>query len=336
MTYIRKPALLFLLLPLVLCGCKGKNTGSATAETRMWHIGICESESSSYGDIITDGFSDALSDELPDDSVTFTREYISDERSGDAILRDFLSDEDDMILTIGDEALSAAAAATEDIPIITTDVIDLQSAVELPDMSSDFRTGRNITGITGMPNLADQLSLAIEVTPKLKTIALVYGKGDTHSTEQIRQLRAMLDEAGLDSIIYQLGDDIDKKKIQRICDRSDAIMIPAKSGLYAHAKEISGIAAKAKVPTIGGDVVIGENTLVCLCPDYYSIGYSAGKQAAEILGRGKNPARIGVGLNSYEGIKLYKKNIAEKMDITFPKSFHEYDPSDLNSVFADR
>ena len=327
-------ALLVTSLALGLMGCgikKSEKNDDVTA--RMWRIGVCQSDDSEYGDIILDGFTQAMADELPDDSVTFTREYITENKSGAMIATEFVRDESDLILTIGTPALKGASCVTEEIPIITTDAIDIQSAVNIPDLSWDMRTKRNITGITGMPNIPDQLALILEVAPEIDTLAIVYGKNDLYSIEQSRLMQDYLTEAGIDRVMYQLGD-VTKKKILSICKKSDAIYIPAESTLVSEAEKITRIAAEKNIPTIGGDVNIGKNTLVCLSPDYYGIGYTAGKQAASVLGKGKNPGKISVEFNAAQGIKLYNQKVAQKMGISFPKSFHLYDPEDLSTSLS--
>lgn len=339
MTFSYKKYLAMLLvcaISVCLFGCGSTSSKeSSKKDPVMWRIGVCQSDDSEYGDIIMDGFSDALSQELPDDSVTFTRDYISNDKSGAAIASAFVREKSDLILTIGTPALKGSAITTDEIPIITTDVIDIQDAVNIPDLNWNLRTGRNITGVTGMPNIADQLSLIIEVTPGIKTLGIVYKKNDIYSINQSLIMQSYLADAGIDAVMYELSD-VTKKKVRSICRNCDAIYIPAESGLADDMGLISKIAVKKNIPTIGGDINIGKNTLVCLCPDYYDIGKKAGLQAAEILDHGKNPGRISVEFNTSPGIKLYNKSIAKKMGRSFPKSFHLYDQEALSTVFSDR
>ena len=330
--------ILYAALALCLCtsGCtKNTDNEKAVLNSKVWNIGIMESGENPYNSIIADGFATALSDELPDDTASLTIECISIEKSGSQITDSFIKNDDDLILTIGRPALRSAAAITYDIPIITTDVIDIGQTIGIESPGKDMRTRRNVTGVTGLPDIADQLSLVLEVCPDIKTLGLLYKKGDIDSLQQIKIMQEYLRDAGVDQLLYQISD-VKSDRIKRICKRCDAIFIPSGSYLYEDAAKISKVAAKLNTPTIGGDVIIGENTLVSLCPDYYSIGYTAGLQAAEILKKNKNPGRIAIEPNSSDGIKLYNASIAKKMDITFPKSFHEYDPKDLNSVFSDR
>ncbi len=328
--------LLVAVLATCLFGCGfSEITEPEDKHTAMWRIGVCASDDSEFSDIIMDGFSRALSDELPHDSVTFTREFISNEKSGAQIASDFVRDEDDLILTIGTPALKGASRTTEDVPIITTNVTDIQSALQLSDLDWNMRTNMNVTGVVDMPNLAEQLALIIEVTPGIKTLAIVYSKTDLYSDEQSRIMQDYLTETGIEPVVYELSE-VKRKKIYAICRECDAIFIPSKSNLSEDSKKIAKIAAKKNIPTIGGDVNIGKNTLVCLCPDYYDMGYKAGMQAAQILGHGKNAGKISIEFNTASGIKLYNGSMAKKIGITFPKSFHLYDQEDLSSVFSDR
>ena len=323
-----------LLLQLTGCG-KNDTANESKAQGQMWQIGVCHSNNDEYEEAIMEGFSKALSDELSEDSITYTREYITEEKSGTSIAGSFIRSGSDLILTIGEDALRDTAAATEDIPIITTDVIDILDTIGMESTDQSLNTGRNITGITGMPVIPDQLALILEVTPDIDTLAIIYSRDDRHSIAQSRIMQSYLQEAGVDHIQYQLGD-VSKKKLKSICKKCDAIYIPADSLLYKDSKKISKIAATYGIPTVGGDVRIGKNTLAALCPNYYEIGYKAGQQAAQILGHGKDPARMPLEFNTSAGIKLYNKTLAEKMGLTFPKSFQQYGHIEWNTSSSDR
>lgn len=103
----------------------------------------------------------------------------------------------------------------------------------------------------------------------------------------------------------------------------NALFIPTGSYLGDRLDDIVTIATNAGVSTISGDGTLGEKTLTSTYMDPYALGYSAGKKAYRILVNGDNPGELKITSPDVEIIKLYNKDIADKLGITFPKSFQE-------------
>ena len=103
-----------------------------------------------------------------------------------------------------------------------------------------------------------------------------------------------------------------------------AIYIPFGSLLTDQMNTIGNIATEAGVTVVAGDTTIGENALVTLFSDPYSLGYSAGKKAVKVFNEGDiKTIKIGYG-DTDDVVKLYNGKIAEKFDMKFPKSFKEF------------
>lgn len=102
-----------------------------------------------------------------------------------------------------------------------------------------------------------------------------------------------------------------------------ALFIPTGSYLGNRLDDIVSIATDAGVSTISGDGSLGEKTLTSSYMDPYALGYSAGKKAYRILVNGDEPGELKITSPDVDVIKLYNKDIAEKLGITFPKSFQE-------------
>ena len=87
---------------------------------------------------------------------------------------------------------------------------------------------------------------------------------------------------------------------------------------------IGSVAKEQDVVVVAGDTNIGQNSLVTLFMDPYSLGYAAGKKAVRVF-NGEDIATIKIGYgDTDECVKLYNGEIAEKFDMTFPKSFSEF------------
>ena len=121
-----------------------------------------------------------------------------------------------------------------------------------------------------------------------------------------------------------LSEDADLEEIITYASNEcSALFIPTGSLLGDRLSDIVSIATAAGVSTISGDGSLGEETLTSTYMDPYALGYAAGKKAYRILVNGDNPGELKITTPNTESVKLYNKDIAEKLGISFPKSFHE-------------
>ena len=113
--------------------------------------------------------------------------------------------------------------------------------------------------------------------------------------------------------------------VETAVSECDALYIASGSTLTDQIEMITTLANEAKVPTIGGDMTLGQYTLVTLYSDPYDMGYRAGKVAKRILVDNEDPSEIKIGLPSSDIKKLYQDSVADIFEMEFPKSFTEYD-----------
>ena len=109
------------------------------------------------------------------------------------------------------------------------------------------------------------------------------------------------------------------------CNECSALYLSSGSILDDQSAAISEIATNDGVSTFGGDTISGANTLVSLYADPYELGYRAGKLAYRILINEEDPGSIKIQSADNSGTKLYQDTIASRLNITFPKSFEEFD-----------
>jgi putative ABC transport system substrate-binding protein len=113
-------------------------------------------------------------------------------------------------------------------------------------------------------------------------------------------------------------------RITEACNECSAIYVPFGSMLTDQMDVIGNIAKESKVVVVAGDTNIGQNALVTLFHDPYTLGYAAGKKAVRVF-NGDDIATIKIGYGEAEdSIKLYNGEIAETFEKEFPKSFKEF------------
>lgn len=198
-------------LGLTLISCGKSSSSTATFEplpeedTTMYHIGVISSGDNTYYNSMQRGFIAALQDTIGENHLQISAATIDEEHDGETISKEFLSKNVDLIYADGKNALVSSSIATMETPIVATGIYDFQTTLHLISNGSwDRHTGRNVTGITAFPAIAEQLSLLIEATPNLEAVGLLYVAGDTDAIYQNELLERYLNQAGIPWKEYEI------------------------------------------------------------------------------------------------------------------------------------
>lgn len=106
---------------------------------------------------------------------------------------------------------------------------------------------------------------------------------------------------------------------------NSVLFVSRNSLLSGQAQMIAAAAEKAGKGVIAGDRTFGQYALATLYSDPYQEGYTAGTMAASILADGKKIEKMKVrGITIKNEHKLYNADYAKKLNMTFPKSFTEF------------
>lgn len=284
-------------------------------------------------------------------------------KTSDKDLKEIVNEDPDLILVNGERSLTAAAKATTEIPIVACNVMNYQQIVGIEAVGSgtwDRLTGRNITGISSAPNVTATLSLIIEATSNLESVGILYASYDSDAIFQDTRLEDYLDEAGIKWNEYEIplpGQNTagvvqdgsstvssnqtadasvsgnaapaaslsPEQIISQAVSENSVLFVSRNSLLSGQAQAIASAAENAGKGLIAEDTTFGQYALATLYSDPYQEGYTAGTMAASILADGKKIEKMKVrGITFNNEHKLYNSEYAEKLSITFPKSFTEY------------
>ena len=107
---------------------------TVAADGKVYNIGICQLVQHEALDAATQGFQDALTKLLGEENVKFDLQNASgDSATCATIVNQFVSSDVDLILANATAPLQAAAAATNEIPILGTSVTDYATALSIDD-----------------------------------------------------------------------------------------------------------------------------------------------------------------------------------------------------------
>jgi putative ABC transport system substrate-binding protein len=250
-----------LILSASLISCGNETTSGyeplPQEDDTIYSISVCQDEDNSYYNAIYQGFSDALDDLFGAEHINLTYSVISPEANADAITSIALQQGSQLIFANGSKCLSAAAEATDTLPIVGAGVIDFQSSLHLMGNSnSDWnkKTGTNVTGVSSLSDMEAQLSLLIESTPDLASVGLLYSVDDTTSIYQNQLLEKYLDQAGIPWKEYEISSSEDTVTSTEIIDST--VITPSR-------RSISSFTEGADIPpeSLGGsDLISGLNS----------------------------------------------------------------------------
>ncbi|MCD8300331.1 MAG: ABC transporter substrate-binding protein [Clostridiales bacterium] len=257
------------------------DTEEATDATYV--VGICQQMEHEALDAATQGFEDALAEELGD-AVTFDEQNAQgDSATCATIVNSFVSNDYDLILANGTTALQAAQAGTDTIPVLGTSITAYDVALGLDDY--DGTVGGNISGTSDLAPLDEQANLFAEVLPDAQNIGLLYCTAEANSIYQVDTVEAYLEDMGLTVTQYGFSDSNDLASVvTTACSECDALYIPTDNTAAANTELINNIAEPAGIPIIAGEEGICSGCgIVTLSISYYDLGYTTGQMAAQIL-----------------------------------------------------
>ena len=135
---------------------------TVAADGKVYNIGICQLVQHEALDAATQGFQDALTKLLGEENVKFDLQNASgDSATCATIVNQFVSSDVDLILANATAPLQAAAAATNEIPILGTSVTDYATALSIDDWTGV--TGTNISGTSDLAPLDQQADMLHEI-----------------------------------------------------------------------------------------------------------------------------------------------------------------------------
>ena len=280
-------------LSLAACGQKagtpagsGSGSGAVSAsngEKTQYTVGICQLVQHVALDAATQGFIDALNEALPG-QVTIENKNASGEPNNCAtIVNGFVSEGVDLIMANATGALTAAASATADIPILGTSITAYGVALDIDNFSGTV--GGNISGTSDLADLSKQADMILEWFPETQKVGLLFCSAEPNSKYQIDEVAKHLADKGIETKEFAFTDTNDVASVtQAAADYSDVVYIPTDNIAASNTEAIANVLVPAGVPAICGEEGICSGCGVAtLSISYYDLGVTTGKMAAKIL-----------------------------------------------------
>ncbi len=298
------------LLAVSFAGCSG--------DSGKYRIGIVQPMEHLSLNTIRESIVERLEELGLSDKV----EIIYKNGQGDAsnlntIVQQLVTDKVDMLVPIGTGATQTCAAATAEIPIVFAAVSYPVNAGLVTDLAV---TDKNITGVSDPVAIEDILSLAMTLTPDVKTFGFIYNSSEPNSVANMDMAKAYCDANG---ISYVEGNVTNTNEVQQVAQsvlgKADAIFVPNDNTVATAMPVLAaeGIAAKKPV-YVGADSMVADGGLATVGIDYTVLGRQVADMIARIMdGKtiAENPIEL---INEYA--KMVNSDTAEAIGVTVPDS----------------
>ena len=309
--------------PAVTTAAAATTGGSETTTARkVLKVGVSQLVQHPALDAATEGFVKTLQAEFGDSVTIDVKNASGDTAVCATIVNQFVIDEVDLIMANATPALQAAAAGTNQIPILGTSITEYGVALEIENFSGTV--GGNVSGTSDLAPLEEQANLFTELLPEAKNVGILFCVSEANSKYQVEVVKAALEAKGISVTEFPFTDSNDVGIfIQNAVNACDAIYIPTDNTAASCAETINNIAFPAGVPIITGEENICAGCgIATLSIDYYELGVTTARMAIEILKNGKDISTMPIEYFP-NPVKKFSKERAEALGITIPAGFEE-------------
>lgn len=229
-------------------------------------------------------------------------------------IRNLVDEGCDLLFTIGPFASKAAAAITDEIPIVFAAVSDPE---EHGLVESNEEPGKNITGVSSFTPCFEQVDLISFLLPGKKNIGSIYTSTDEYA---VRQAIIASKQAENNDLSFERYPVKNKKEIKNALasmeeDKIDVIYLPVDKGVFRNIDLILDYANENKIPVICGNETMLKAGCFATCEiNYTSIGRSCGSLIYDILYGGADPGELRV-IYKFDCYNLINQETMEKLDI---------------------
>lgn len=302
-----------LILAVVMC------TGicfalASCGEATDYTVGICQLMEHESLDKATQGFKDALTEELQKagKTVAFKEQVAGEADLCTTVINTFTASNVDLIMANATPALSAAATATTTIPILGTSVTDYMDTFK-------GNIPANVSGTSDAVPFDEQAQMMID-TLKLVAgdqVGVLYCSGESNSVIQYEAVKVLFEAKSIVVKAYTFSETTELQAlVTSAANECKAIYVPSDNTVADNDTIVGTICNEKKIPvytSYGGKICYASLSI-----DYYQLGRETGKMAAQILLGNKTPAELEI--MTLTPSVAYNEELCNKLGITVPQN----------------
>ena len=302
-----------LILAIIMCAgiCLG---ATSCGEKTDFTVGICQLMEHESLDKATDGFIDALKEELKKEgkTVKFDTQVAGEPTLCSTVINTLTAKKVDLIMANATPALLAAAngTASNNIPVLGTSVTDYNDTFK-------NNIPANVSGTSDAVPFDEQANMMITSLGLVEgdQVGVIYCTNESNSVIQYEAVKAEFEKNGIVVKAYTFSETTELQGIvTNAANESKAIYVPSDNTVADSDTVVGTICNDKKVPvytSYGGAICYAS-----LAIDYYKLGEETGKMAAEILLGEKTPEDIKVATLTPEVV--YNEVLCNQLGIDIP------------------
>ena len=264
----------------------GQTTDSTNIiQQENYYIGLLQFTSHPSLDAITDGVIDTLSQHGYKDGERITLDFQNgqgDQSNLNAMSTRFVSNDADIMIAIATPAALAGSNASNDIPIILGAITDPEN-VGL--VETNEQPGGNVTGVSDMTPIAQQLELIRQLQPEAKTIGLLYSSSEDNAILQGEMAADLATEYGFETVTRTVASTNDVAQVtNQLVVEVDAIWTPNDNVIASAFPSVLEVANNAGIPVYPAvDIMVAQGGIATLGLNQYQIGVKTGEMGVAVL-----------------------------------------------------
>ena len=188
-------------------------------------------------------------------------------------------------------------------------------------VDSNEKPGRNVTGVSDLAPVDQQIQLLMKLVPDTKKVGIVYCSAEPNSAYQAKLAEAELDKEGIAWAEFTAADSNEVQSVvTKAVGECDALYISTDNTIANNTEIVKNVAVPAGIPVVTGEEGMCSGCgLATLSISYYDLGVKAAEMAYEILTNGADPAQMAIGYVTDGITEKYNADIAEALNITIPE-----------------
>ena len=284
-----------IIAALALTGCGEEKTAASPEKTALIPVGVVQLVEHEALDATVKGFIDELAARgfKDGEKIRIDRQNAQGDQTTLANIGSrFVSAKSELIFASSTPALQAMARATKSVPIVAPAVTSFEAARVV---KSDKAPGGNVTGVSNLGPIADQLALLVELTgekTRTQPVGVIFNPSEVNAEYQVEKFRAEAKARGITVIEAAAGSVNDvPQAIASMRGKVCALWLPTDNVLASAATNVAKLAIDAKLPVVASDsALVRAGSLASISVNYYELGRMTGAIGADILEGKKKPA----------------------------------------------
>lgn len=273
-----KKLILGTILAIALIGCQGKDKeGEKKVKTEeKINIGITQIVEHPSLDTIRTGVEDALKESKYKDKIVFNYQNAQGDFITAQTIATQFNENSDIIVAITTPSAQAALNKIPEKPLFFT-------AVTNPVIAG--LKGKNITGVSDMSPVREQVKLIQEFLPKTKTIGTIYTTSEANSTYLVEEFTKVAEKAGYKVVARGVTNVTEiASALDSLIGEVDVLYTAKDNNIASAYSLIIDRTNKANIPVIGATRDFTEaGALASSGISEYQVGYQTGEMILRYL-----------------------------------------------------